>query len=53
MAGIFTSFLIAYFSSRFGNPGVFAFIAASMVITALAIGAGPPTRGLALERIVD
>jgi MFS transporter, putative metabolite:H+ symporter len=51
LSTIFTSFLIAYFSSRYGNPGVFAFIAASMVIAALAIGAGPPTRGLTLERI--
>ena len=51
LSTIFTSFLIAYFSSRFGNPGVFAFIAVSMVIAALAIGAGPPTRGLTLERI--
>jgi putative MFS transporter len=51
LSTIFTSFLIAYFSSRFGNPGVFAFIAASMVVAALAIGAGPPTRGLTLERI--
>jgi putative MFS transporter len=48
---IFTSFMIAYFSSRFGNPGVFAFIAVSMVVAALAIGAGPRTRGLTLERI--
>jgi MFS transporter, putative metabolite:H+ symporter len=51
LSTIFTSFLIAYFSSRFGNPGVFAFIAVSMVIAALAIGAGPRTRGLTLERI--
>jgi MFS family permease len=51
LSTILTSLLIAYFSSRYGNPGVFAFIAASMVIAALAIGAGPPTRGLTLERI--
>jgi putative MFS transporter len=51
LSTIFTSFMIAYFSSQFGNPGVFAFIAASMVIAALTIGAGPPTRGLTLERI--
>ena len=51
LSTIFTSFLIAYFSSQFGNPGVFAFIAASMVIAAAAISAGPPTRGLTLERI--
>jgi putative MFS transporter len=51
LSTIFTSFLIAYFSSRFGNPGVFAVIAASMVIAAVAISAGPPTRGLTLEEI--
>src|SRR4029079_6443265 len=48
---IFTSFMIASCSSRLGNPGVFAFIAVSMVVAALAIGAGPRTRGLTLERI--
>jgi putative MFS transporter len=51
LSTIVTSFLIAYFSSRFGNPGVFVFIAVSMVVAALAIGAGPLTRGLTLERI--
>jgi putative MFS transporter len=51
LSTIFTSFLIAYFSARFGNPGVFAFIAVSMVIAAAAIGACPPTRALTLERI--
>lgn len=51
LSTIFTSFLIAYFSQRFGNPGVFAFIAISMVIAAAAIAGGPPTRGLTLERI--
>jgi putative MFS transporter len=51
LSTIFTSFLIAYFSASFGNPGVFAFIAVSMVIAATAIGSCPPTRGLVLERI--
>lgn len=51
LSTIFTSFMIAYFSSRFGNPGVFAFIAASMVVAASAIAGCPPTRGLALEHI--
>jgi MFS transporter, putative metabolite:H+ symporter len=51
LSTIFTSFMIAYFSIRFGNGGVFAFIAVSMVIAASAIGGCPPTRGLTLERI--
>jgi putative MFS transporter len=51
LSTIFTSFLIAYFSARFGNPGVFTFIAISMVIAAAAIAGCPPTRDLTLERI--
>lgn len=51
LSTIFTSFVIAYFSAHFGNTGVFAFIAISMVIAAAAIGACPATRGLTLERI--
>jgi putative MFS transporter len=53
LSTIFTSFLIAYFSARFGNPGVFAFIAVSMVIAAGAIAGCPPTRALTLERIAE
>ena len=49
---VFTSFLIAYFSLHFGNPGVFAFIAVSMLIAAGAIAFfGPPTHGRTLEEI--
>jgi putative MFS transporter len=49
---VFTSFLIAYFSLHFGNPGVFAFIAVSMLIAAGAIAFfGPPTHGKTLEEI--
>ncbi len=49
---IFTSFLIAYFSMHFGNAGVFAFIAISMLIAAGAVGFfGPPTHGRTLEEI--
>jgi putative MFS transporter len=51
LSTIFTSFMIAYFSARFGNAGVFVFIAVSMLVAAAAIAACPPTRGLALERI--
>ena len=53
LSTIFTSFLIAYFSARFGNPGVFAFIAVSMVVAAAAIAGCPPTRELTLERIAS
>jgi MFS transporter, putative metabolite:H+ symporter len=49
---IFTSFMIAFFLENFGPKGVFAFIAASMLIVVLSIGVfGPRTRGLALEEI--
>jgi MFS transporter, putative metabolite:H+ symporter len=49
---IFSSFAIAFFLDRFGVPGVFAFIAGSMVIVMLAIGLfGPKTNNLALESI--
>jgi putative MFS transporter len=52
LSTVFTSFMIAFFLQRFGTAGVFAFIAASMVIVVLAIGIfGPRTRGLALEEI--
>jgi MFS transporter, putative metabolite:H+ symporter len=51
LSTIFTSFMIAYLSADFGNPGVFTFIAVCMVIAATAISFCPPTRGLLLERI--
>ncbi len=52
LSTIFTSFLIAFFFREFGNPGVFTFIALSMVVAAGAIGIfGPPTTGRALEEI--
>jgi MFS transporter, putative metabolite:H+ symporter len=52
LSTIFTSFLIAFFSKRFGNPGAFAFISVSMLIAAFAVGRfGPPTRGRRLEEI--
>ncbi|HXQ27305.1 MAG TPA: MFS transporter, partial [Candidatus Acidoferrales bacterium] len=51
-SGIFTSLMIGFFLQRFGVGGVFAFIAASMLVIVLAIGIfGPRTRGLALESI--
>jgi putative MFS transporter len=44
--------MIAFFLETFGPKGVFAFIAASMLIVVLSIGVfGPRTRGLALEEI--
>jgi MFS transporter, putative metabolite:H+ symporter len=49
---IFSSFAIAFFLDRFGVPGVFAFIAGSMVIVMLSIGLwGPKTNNLSLESI--
>jgi len=51
LSTIFTSFAIGWLSTQFGNPGVFAFIAASMAVAATAIGACPPTRGRSLEAL--
>jgi putative MFS transporter len=49
---IFSSFAIAFFLDRFGVPGVFAFIAGSMLIVILSIGLlGPKTNNLSLESI--
>jgi putative MFS transporter len=49
---IFSSFAIAFFLDRFGVPGVFAFIASSMLMVMLSIGLlGPKTNNLALESI--
>jgi putative MFS transporter len=51
-SAIFTSLMIGFFLQRYGVGGVFAFIAASMLVVVLAIGIfGPRTRGLALESI--
>jgi putative MFS transporter len=49
---VFSAFMIAFFLDRFGVPGVFTFIAGSMVIVMLSIGLfGPRTNKLALEEI--
>ena len=49
---IFSSFAIAFFLGHFGVPGVFAFIAGSMLIVMLSIGLlGPKTNNLSLESI--
>lgn len=51
-SAIFTSFFIAAVLRNFGAGGVFAFIAAAMLLAMLAIQLmGPPTRDLALETI--
>jgi putative MFS transporter len=48
----FTSLMIGFFLVNFGTRGVFAFIAGSMMVCVLVIGAfGPRTGGLALEEI--
>ena len=52
LSTIFTSFMIAFVLARAGTSGVCVFIAASMGVVAVAIGAfGPKTRNLALEAI--
>jgi MFS transporter, putative metabolite:H+ symporter len=51
-SAIFTSLMIGFFLHNFGVKGVFAFIAAAMLLIVLVIGAfGPRTRGLTLESI--
>ena len=52
LSTVFSAFVIAFFLDRFGVVGVFALIAASMVVVAIAIGVfGPRTRNLSLEAI--
>ena len=52
LSTIFTSFMIAFFLENFGTKGVFAFIAASMLVVILTIGVfGPRTNNLSLEEI--
>jgi putative MFS transporter len=52
LSTVFSAFVIAFFLDRFGTPGVFALIAACMVVVALAIGLfGPKVRNRSLEEI--
>ena len=52
LSTVFSAFVIAFFLDRLGVAGVFALIAASMVMVVLAIGIfGPKTRNLSLEAI--
>ena len=52
LSAVFSAFLIAFTLDRSGVAGVFAMIAASMLIVAVVIAMlGPRTRGLALETI--
>jgi putative MFS transporter len=52
LSTVLSSFLIAFFLGHYGTRGVFAFIACSMAVVALVIGAfGPKTRGLSLDEI--
>ena len=49
---VFSAFVIAFVLDRFGVPGVFTFIAGSMMIVMLAIGlVGPRTTRQSLETI--
>ena len=52
LSTVFSAFLIAFFLKRFGVEGVFALIAAAMVLVAVVIGLmGPRTNNLTLEAI--
>jgi putative MFS transporter len=52
LSTVFTSLMIGFFLDRFGQPGVFGFIAASMAVVCVSIGLfGPRTRDRALEEI--
>jgi putative MFS transporter len=52
LSTVFTSLMIGFFLDRFGPPGVFGFIAASMAVVCISIGVfGPRTRERALEEI--
>jgi putative MFS transporter len=52
LSTVVTSLMIGFFLDRFGTPGVFGFIAASMAMVCISIGVfGPRTRDLALEEI--
>ena len=52
LSAVFSSFAIAFVLGRFGVPGVFAVIAASMLVVAAVIAAfGPRTLNRALEAI--
>jgi MFS transporter, putative metabolite:H+ symporter len=54
LSTVFTSWMIGFTLDRFGRVGVFAFIAASMLIVCLSIGIfGPRTRSLTLEEIAE
>ena len=52
LSTVFSAFVIGFVLGRLGTPGVFALIAASMAVVALAIGAlGPRTTSRPLESI--
>jgi len=52
LSTVFTSLMIGFFLQRYGNGGVFGFIAFAMVMVMISIGVfGPRTSGLALEEI--
>jgi len=52
LSTVFSAFVIGWVLGRFGTPGVFALIAASMLVVALAIGGlGPKTSNRPLESI--
>jgi putative MFS transporter len=54
LATVFSSFIIAALLGAFGAPGVFAFIAAAMIVVVLSVGLmGPRSSGQSLETLSD
>jgi putative MFS transporter len=52
LSAVFSGFMIAFFLSHYGTPGVFSFIAGAMVVALLVVAAlGPPVTRLRLEAI--
>ena len=52
LSTVLSAFVIAFFLGRFGTDGVFALIAAAMVVVALVIGVmGPRTSNRSLRKI--
>jgi putative MFS transporter len=52
LSTVFTSLMIGFFLENFGSPGVFGFIAVSMIVVMVSIGCfGPRTNGRSLAEI--
>ncbi|MGH7039623.1 MAG: MFS transporter, partial [Stellaceae bacterium] len=52
LSGMLTGFMVAFFLRHYGVPGVFLFVAASMVVVVISVASmGPRTNNLELEAI--